>query len=201
MQALNQIARICVFCASGKEYIPVFAETVNDIVHVCAEQKISIVYGGAKVGLMGLLADYCLEKGVAIQGVITEQIAAFELQHTEVKSMHIADSMHNRKHEMYRLCDAFVVLPGSIGTLDELFEVLCWSKLHIHNKPIGILNSKGYYDTLLLFIQEKTEQGLMEKAILNYCVIDTEASSLLQKMRHWQRPTESNLVTERNKLQ
>ena len=101
---------------------------------------------------------------------------------------------------MYDLSDAFIVLPGSIGTLDEFFEVLCWSKIHIHEKPIGVFNIDGYYDKLIEFIEEKVAQKLMDADILNYFEIDSDVLNLFNKMRQWERPTHSNLTTEREKL-
>lgn len=198
---MNKLNKICVFCASGKEFIVPFKEVAISLVHACKKNEIGIIYGGAKVGLMGLIADTCLALEVPITGIITEQIASFELQHEQVKEMHISENMHTRKKHMYELSDGFVVLPGSIGTLDEFFEVLCWSKLHIHNKPIGILNSKNYYDLIFQFISEKISQNLMESDIEDYFIVANDIDDLLIKMANWQRPIDSNLVKEQIKLQ
>lgn len=191
---------ICVFCASGKEYITPFSDGVIDFVAYCHQHKISVIYGGAKVGLMGLLADQCIAKNVPITGIITTQIASFELQHDGVIDMHISETMHTRKRHMYDLSDAFVVFPGSIGTLDEFFEVLCWSKLHIHHKAIGIYNLRNYYDGIVQFLQSKIEQNLMDADILDYFVVDDNLDILMQKMTVWRRPTRSNLSQEKEKL-
>ena len=191
---------ICIFCASGKEYIAPFASKTDELVSYCSANNISIIYGGAKVGLMGYVADSCHKMNVPITGIITEQIVAHELQHENVSPMHITNDMHSRKKMMYDLSDAFIVLPGSIGTLDEFFEVLCWSKIHIHEKPIGVFNIDGYYDKLIEFIEEKVAQKLMDADILNYFEIDSDVLNLLNKMRQWERPTHSNLTTEREKL-
>ncbi len=190
---------ICVFCASGKEFITPFQDGVIDLVRYAKANNISFIYGGAKVGLMGLLADSCISGGVPITGIITEQIAQFELQHDGVISMHISANMHTRKKHMYDLSDAFIVLPGSIGTLDEFFEILCWSKLHIHQKPIGVLNLKNYYDTLLQFIHEKIDQQLMDADILDYFVQSSSLDDLMILMQDWKCPKSSNLEKESKK--
>ena len=203
MQTLkeNKLKNICVFCASGKEYIKLFEEGAKKLVVACKKNNIGIIYGGAKVGLMGVIADSCIANNVAITGIITEQIASFELQHEAVKEMHISDNMHTRKKHMYDLSDGFIVLPGSIGTLDEFFEVLCWSKLHIHKKPIGLLNLSHYYDTLLQFIDEKIALNLMDSDIKDYFITEENEEILLSKMYLWKSPMDSNLKKEQSKLQ
>jgi uncharacterized protein (TIGR00730 family) len=148
---------------------------------------------------MGLLADTCLQERVPITGIITEHIAQFELQHEGVLSMHISETMHTRKKHMYDISDAFIVLPGSVGTLDEFFEILCWSKLHIHHKAIGVLNLNNYYGTLLQFIQEKIDQKLMDIDILEYFVVASTVDELMGLMKHWEAPKISNLKKEQEK--
>lgn len=188
--------RICVFCASGKEYIDPFSEGVDYLVNYCKKLQLEVVYGGANVGLMGYLADCCIQKGVPITGIITTQIAKHELQHEQVTDMHVSANMHTRKMHMYEISDAFIVLPGSIGTLDEFFEVLCWSKLHIHSKPIAIYNINNYYGTLLQFIDEKVDQKLMDRDIRDYFIVEENIDRLFEKALSWQRPIHSNLQKE-----
>ena len=184
---------IAVFCASGKQFVEPFGYLIDEIVSYCKAQEIEVIYGGAKVGLMGLLADKCISEKVQIKGIIPQNILDKELHHEGIEELRITETMYERKNAMYELSDAFVVLPGSLGTLDELFEVLCLSKLHIHNKAIGILNANHFYDAIFLHFEKMIQGGYMDADVLNYFVVDTEINSLLNKMKQWERPNESDL--------
>ena len=191
---------IAVFCASGSQFIQPFGYLINDLVSYCKTAEISIVYGGAKVGLMGLLADQCLKENIPITGIIPESILNKELHHSGIEKLRITATMYERKNQMYQLSDAFMVLPGSLGTLDELFEVLCLSKLHLHNKAIGILNADHFYDAILLHFNEMIKKGFMDEDVLKYFVIDTKMEALLDKMKTWERPLLSDLDKAVSKL-
>jgi uncharacterized protein (TIGR00730 family) len=191
---------IAVFCASGSQFIQPFKYLVHDFVAYCKKENIHVVYGGAKVGLMGLLADQCLQENIPITGIIPESILGKELQHTGIENLRITATMYDRKNQMYQLADAFIVLPGSLGTLDELFEVLCLSKLHLHNKAIGILNADHFYDAILLHFNVMIQKGYMDEDVLHYFVIDTEIERLLNKMKAWERPLVSDLDKAVSKL-
>lgn len=184
---------IAVFCASGKQYIEPFDHLVKELVRYCKKENIGVIYGGAKVGLMGLLADECIEERVPIIGIIPQGILDKELHHEGIEQLTITKTMYERKNGMYELSDAFVVLPGSLGTLDELFEVLCLSKLHIHDKAIGILNFQQFYDSIFAHFDKMIEQGFMDADVKNYFVVDNDIESLLNKMKSWERPKQSDL--------
>ena len=184
---------IAVFCASGKQYIEPFGHLVKELVRYCKKENIGVIYGGAKVGLMGFLADECIEERVPIIGIIPQGILDKELHHEGIEQLNITKTMYERKNGMYELSDAFVVLPGSLGTLDELFEVLCLSKLHIHDKAIGILNFQQFYDSIFAHFDKMIEQGFMDADVKNYFVVDNDIESLLNKMKSWERPKQSDL--------
>jgi uncharacterized protein (TIGR00730 family) len=184
---------IAVFCASGKQYIEPFGHLVKELVRYCKKENIGVIYGGAKVGLMGLLADECIEERVPIIGIIPQGILDKELHHEGIEQLTITKTMYERKNGMYELSDAFVVLPGSLGTLDELFEVLCLSKLHIHDKAIGILNFQQFYDSIFAHFDKMIEQGFMDADVKKYFVVDNDIESLLNKMKSWERPKQSDL--------
>ncbi len=184
---------IAVFCASGKQFIEPFSHLIDELVTYCKKKEITVIYGGAKVGLMGYLADKCLLKDVKITGIIPQNILDKELHHEGIEALRITETMYERKNAMYELSDAFVVLPGSLGTLDEMFEVLCLSKLHIHNKAIGILNANHFYDFIFAHIDKMIDMGFMDEDVKSYFIIETDIENLLDKMKLWERPSESDL--------
>lgn len=159
--------RLCVFCGSAKgsnqknpnRYI----EQALRVGELIAEQKIGLVYGGATVGVMGALANAVLEKGGDVVGVIPKSLIEYEVAHYKVTKLHIVEDMHERKRMMYDFSDAFLVLPGGMGTLDEMFEILTWSQLKLHSKPIYILNEFGFYDSLLEYIRHSHNEGFIKK--------------------------------------
>lgn len=197
---INTMKNIAVFCASGSQFIEPFGYLIRDFVTYCKKENVHVVYGGAKVGLMGLLADQCIQENIIITGIIPESILGKELHHAGIENLRITATMYERKNQMYTLSDAFIVLPGSLGTLDELFEVLCLSKLHLHNKVIGILNADHFYDAILHHFNDMIKRGYMDEDVLNYFVIDTDMESLLSKMKAWERPLVSDLDKAVSKL-
>ena len=137
---------VCVYCGSSFGAKPAYAEATRQLAIALAERKLRVVYGGASAGLMGLLADTALEHGGEVVGVIPRVLVDREVAHRGLTELHVVASMHERKAKMAELSDGFIALPGGIGTLEELIEVYTWSYLGIHDKPLGLVNTDGYYD-------------------------------------------------------
>ena len=153
--------RFCVFSGSSKGSDPAFLNSAATLGTALARRDIGFVYGGAGIGLMGAAADAALAAGGEAIGVLPEALARAEIPHPNLTELHIVSSMHERKAMMSNLSDAFIALPGGFGTLEETFEILTWLQLGIHNKPIGLLNTVGFYDTLLRFLDEQVSAGFV----------------------------------------
>jgi uncharacterized protein (TIGR00730 family) len=149
----------CVYCGSSFGIDPVYLEATQALARTFANERIRVVYGGASVGLMGALADATLAAGGEVVGVIPQQLVDREIAHAGLTELHVVSTMHERKALMAQLSDAFVALPGGIGTLEELIEVFTWSQLGLHSKPLAVLNVNGYYDRLGAFLDHAVEQG------------------------------------------
>ncbi len=150
-----------------------------------AERGVRLVYGGGSVGLMGILADACLEAGGEVTGVITRHLMSREVGHSQVTELIQVDTMLERKSRMAELADAFLSLPGGIGTLDELFEMLTWTQLHLHEKPNGLLNVNGYYDGLLAFLRDSVQEaGFADAAHLENLIVRDNIDELLEALSH-----------------
>ncbi|MEI6232026.1 MAG: TIGR00730 family Rossman fold protein [Planctomycetota bacterium] len=143
------IKRLCVFCGSSVGKRPEYSDAARELGALAAQKGIAIVYGGGRTGLMGAVADAALAAGGQVIGVIPEGLATRELKHDGLTELHVVKSMHERKAKMAELADAFVALPGGLGTFEELCEILTWSQLGIHSKACGVLNTAGYFDLLL----------------------------------------------------
>ena len=153
---------LCVYCGSRTGERPEFAAAAREVGDWIARNGWRLVYGGGRAGLMGVVTDAALAGGATVIGVIPTSLMQRELGHTAVTELHVVETMHQRKQKMAELSDAFVALPGGIGTFEELFEVWTWRQLGYHDKPIGLLNLDGYYDLLLSFIEQSTRCGFMD---------------------------------------
>jgi uncharacterized protein (TIGR00730 family) len=173
---------ICVFCGAGKARNPIYNDRARELGNLIAERNLRLVYGGASVGLMGTVADGVLEKGGDVYGILPDFLFKKEVGHTRIQKLEIVDSMHIRKQKMYESSDAFIVLPGGIGTLDEFFEVFTWSQLELHNKPIGLYNINNYFNKLLNFISETIAEGFFSEDILKKLYISTHGEELLDTL-------------------
>ncbi|MBL8176667.1 MAG: TIGR00730 family Rossman fold protein [Bryobacterales bacterium] len=178
----HPILRVCVFCGSSFGNRLSYREAARELAAAMNEMGYSLVYGGAHVGLMGLIADTMLESGAEVIGVIPRQLLEKEIAHRGLTKLHAVETMHERKALMADLADAFVALPGAYGTLDELFEIITWAQLGIHRKPIGILNVEGYYDHMLAFLDGCTANGLLKQSNRELFLVDTNARRLLERM-------------------
>lgn len=174
--------RVCVFCAASNGTKPIYREATEETGRELARRKLGLIYGGGKAGLMGAVADAALAEGGHVVGVITKQLMDKELGHTEIAELRIVDTMHERKMAMATLADAFIALPGGLGTLDELFEILAWAQLGIHQKPVGILNVNGFYDGLETLLDHLNEEGFLRLNHKTEIVIDSTPSRLLDRL-------------------
>ncbi len=157
----DDIQSVCVYCGSSSKVDEVHKKSAVDLGKALAGQGWSVVYGGGRVGLMGLAADAVLEAGANVIGIIPSHIQEREIEHTELTELHVVDSMHTRKQMMVDKSDAFVILAGGLGTLDEFFELLTWKQLGLHDKAIVVCNIDGYWDKLLGTIDHLAEKGFM----------------------------------------
>ena len=175
--------RVCVYCGSSPGFDPVYRSAAVELGALLASERIGLVYGAGKIGLMGALADAALAGGGEVTGIIPHHLIAMEVGHHQLTSLIAVDSMHARKHQMADLSDAFIALPGGIGTAEELLEVFTWLQLGIHAKPVGILNINGYFDHLLQFLAHMEQTGFLKRVHREMLIIDRNAASLLDKLR------------------
>ena len=155
------VRTVCVFCGSGSGVKAVYADAARATGRAVGERGWRLVYGGASVGLMGLLAEAALEAGAEVVGVMPRMMVDREIAHTGLAELRIVETMHQRKAEMAELADAFVALPGGLGTLEELFETWTWGQLGLHRKAFGIVNVAGYYDPLVSMVQQMVTEGFI----------------------------------------
>ena len=180
--------KVCVFAGSNTGLDPQCGVVAADLGRTLATRRIGLVYGGAKVGLMGAMADAALAAGGEVTGVIPEALVAKEVAHLGLTEQHIVESMHDRKALMATLADGFIALPGGWGTLEEFFEVLTWGQLGLHAKPCGLLNVNGYFDGLLSFIDQTVKQGFVRKEYLEMVSVETSPAALLDRMAAYRPP-------------
>ena len=173
------IQSLAVFCGSKNGTNPVFAAHAGGVGQLMASRHIRLIYGGGSAGLMGIIADSVMQHGGAVTGIIPKILLEWEVQHRGITELIISDDMHERKRKIYSISDAALILPGGFGTLDELFEIVTWNQLTIHDKQIYILNSGGFYDHLISHIGLMKEEGfLYEEAIKRIHTINTPAELL-----------------------
>ena len=166
----SEINYVCVYCGSSSNVDDAYKEAATALGKDMATQGWGVVYGGGRVGLMGLVADSTLEAGGKVVGIIPSHIQEREVQHEDLTELHVVDTMHVRKQMMVDRSQAFVILPGGLGTLDELFELLTWKQLGLHDKPIVIVNMNGYWNEMLKLVRHIASQGFMRENDLNLFV-------------------------------
>ncbi|HEY3569486.1 MAG TPA: TIGR00730 family Rossman fold protein [Thermoanaerobaculia bacterium] len=179
---------LCVFCGSNPGASPAYAEAAARLGRIVAERGMTLVYGGGRVGLMGVVAGAALAAGGRVIGVIPEALATRELAHDGLTELQVVGSMHERKARMSELSDGFLALPGGIGTLEEWFEVWTWSQLGFHPKPCGLLNVAGYYDHLLAFLDHVTAERFLNETHRAMAIVDDDPGLLLDRLAAW-RPS------------
>ena len=174
---------ICVYCGSSMGSSPSLAAAARELGQTLAAANLELIYGGGRVGLMGVLADAVLEAGGRVQGVIPQALADREVAHAGLTQLHVVDTMHQRKAMMAELSDGFIALPGGLGTFEELFEIWTWAQLGMHSKPIGLLNVASYFDLLLQFLDHATSQRLLKPVHRDLLLVSNRPDALLSQMQ------------------
>ncbi len=180
--------RICVFCGSSAGLRPEYSQAAVKLGEELVRNDIALVYGGGRVGLMGKIAQVVLKCGGDVTGVIPNALAEREVAYTELTDLRIVSSMHERKALMAELSDGFIALPGGLGTIEELFEVLTWGQLSIHNKPCGLLNIEGYFDKLIEFVDHSVREKFIAREHRNMILTDNSAIGILRQFNQYQPP-------------
>ena len=175
-----KIQSVSVFCGSRSGHNPIFASAASHLGTLLAREKIKLIYGAGNIGLMGVIADACLAANGHVIGVIPTKLVEKEVAHKGLSELFVVDSMHERKALMASKSEAFIALPGGFGTCDEFFEILTWAQLGIHHNPIGILNTAGFFDPLLAWIDQMIEQGFVKPKFRQLLLVATKPDELLE---------------------
>ena len=170
---------VCIFCGSSAGTNPVYAEVARELAILLSNNKCSLVYGGGNIGLMGIVADEMLKNGARVIGVIPDFLVQREVAHRGLSELIVVDSMHERKKRMADLTDFFIVLPGGMGTLDEMAEILTWKQLNLIDKPVGLLNVAGYFDPLIQQFRKMVNDGFLNENNLLSVKISDNAAELI----------------------
>ncbi len=179
----RDISPLCVYCGTAPGLNPAYRHAARDLGRLMGRQGVAMVYGGGRLGLMGEIADAVIAAGGRVTGIITHDLKDKELGHEGLTELQVVDTMHQRKKAMADLARAFIALPGGIGTLDEVSEMLCWAQLGIHHHPIGLLNTDGYYDRLLDFLGHAAKQGFIRLDLDRALAVASEPGPLLDALR------------------
>ena len=176
------ITKLAIFCGSKMGNTTLYEKDAIALADIMAEKRVELIYGGGKKGLMGVVANTVMKKGGIVRGVIPKVLVNWEHQHDEISELFVVDDMHVRKRKLYELCDGAIVLPGGFGTLDELFEILTWNQLSIHDKKIFIMNSGGFYNHLIAHMQLLSDEGFLYGNLEEKLTILHEPRELLQHL-------------------
>jgi len=179
---MNDLKSIAIFCGSSDGNDPKIVEQAQELGRRLAKDEVTLVYGGAKVGIMGHIAQSALDNDGKVIGVIPEFLKLKEVVHSGLTELYTVNNMHERKLKIHELSEGFVALPGGFGTFEELFEITTWAQLGLHQKPIGLLNSNGFYDDLVKMIDTMKSKGLLREENTNLILIDSEVDGLLKRM-------------------
>lgn len=193
---MARIDRLCVFCGSSRGARPDYADALREVGRLLAGRGITLVYGGGKVGLMGILADAVLDAGGEVVGVLPQAAGLHEVAHRGLSDLRMVGSMHERKALMVELSDAFIAAPGGLGTLDETFEVLTWSQLGLHRKPVGILDVGGYFAPLLEFLDASVRERFVKPVHRDALLAAADPGALLARLEAWQPVGERKIDAE-----
>ncbi len=177
------IQSLAVFCGSKKGTNPLYTVQASQLGKLMAEKGIRLIYGGGSAGIMGTIADSVMQFGGQVTGIIPKVLVEWEVQHKHITELIVSDDMHIRKKTLYSLSDAAIILPGGFGTLDELFEIVTWNQLSIHDKPVFILNSGGFYDHLILHIKKMREEDFLYEQTEKKVTILDDPSELLAYLK------------------
>jgi uncharacterized protein (TIGR00730 family) len=191
---MRELSSVCVYCGSSSGRLDAYAASARLLAQAMVERGIRLIYGGASVGIMAVVADEVLRLGGKAVGVIPEALRLKELAHVGLTELHVTPSMHARKTLMAELADAFVALPGGIGTLEEIFEMWTWGQLGFHGKPCGLLNVAGYYDSLIAFLDHATGEQFVRSVHRNMLVVDSDPNALLDCFVTYAEPAMSKWI-------
>jgi uncharacterized protein (TIGR00730 family) len=188
--------RICVFCGSSPGHDPRYLEAARATGRLLAARGLGLVYGGGSAGLMGAVADAALAAGGEVIGVIPQVLQIRELAHRSLTTLHVVGSMHERKALMAELSDGFVALPGGMGTLEELSEVLTWAQLGLHARPVGLLDVAGYYRPLVQFFDQAVSAGFLRPVHRRLLLVGEEPGALLDQLAAWRGPALERVIDQ-----
>jgi len=184
--SLRRVERICVFCGASPGARPEYRQATAELARVLVKEGIGVVYGGGGVGLMGALADAVITEGGDLTGVIPRALVEREIAHRDVMDMRVVGSMHERKALMAEASDAFIALPGGIGTLEELFEVYTWAQLGLHQKPCALLNVEGYFDGIEDFLAHAVDERFLREETRDLLMIETDPAALVERLHEFE---------------
>jgi len=176
------VKSVCVYCGSSPGFRPEYAEAAHALGQAMAQQGLALVYGGGKVGLMGVVADSVLAHGGTAIGIIPDALMQKEVGHRGLTELHVVRNMHERKQMMADRADAFIAMPGGVGTFEELFETFTWAQLGYHDKPIGLLNVAGFYDGMLAFLSHTVGEGFLKQVHADMLHVSPSPADLLGKL-------------------
>ena len=185
----TRMKNICVYCGSSPGRLEAYSDAARALAQALVDRDLGLVYGGASVGIMGLVADSVLQLGGRVVGVIPEALAQKELAHKSLTELHVTASMHARKTLMAELADGFIALPGGIGTLEEIFEIWTWAQLGFHAKPCGLLNVAGYYDGLIAFLDHSVAEQFVKPLHRSILTVEQEPAVMLDGFARYQAPS------------
>lgn len=185
---MRDIKRIAVYCGSAAGASEIYRLEAVKFARILVEQGITLVYGGAGVGIMGTVADTVLREGGKAIGVIPALLEGREIAHKNLTELHRVSTMHERKSKMIELADGFVALPGGFGTLEEFAEVFTWSQIGLHQKPVGLMNINNYYDPLLSLISKMTDEQFMQEKYRDMAIVETDGNALIRRFRDYVAP-------------
>lgn len=180
--------RICVYCGSSMGRRPEFSAAARELAQVLVRHDLELVYGGADKGIMGVIADAVLEQGGKVHGVIPQMLVDKEIAHRGLTELHIVASMHARKTMMAALADGFVAMPGGFGTLEEIIEIVTWGQLRFHDKPCGLLNTDGYFDHLLAYLDKASAEGFLRAENRDMLLSDADPAGLIRQFERYAAP-------------
>ena len=183
---MPELRRVCIYAGSRDGADPAYAAATADLARQLAKRDIGIAYGGASVGLMGVMADAALEAGGEVVGVLPRALQSREIGHRDLTRLEVVDSMHERKARMAELSDAFIALPGGVGTLEEVIEAVTWTMLGIHMKPVGLLSVGGYYGMLEAMLDHARDQGFLRPEHRALMLSDRDPATLIERLTQWE---------------
>jgi len=178
----REIRRLCVFCGASHGGRAEYTTAAFELGRGLADRGITLIYGGGRAGLMGAVADAAIGAGGSVVGVITRLLETRELGHGGITELHVVETMHERKMKMATMADAFIAMPGGLGTLDELFEILAWAQLGIHSKPVGLLNTAGFFDSLMTFLDHAAGEGFVRLNHRTEMVVERAVHAMLERL-------------------